>query len=87
MIVRDLLYTDTLVKKAINALIPSDQIKFKLKSIIDLFNSKDYSKSETKEQIEKNLKDLPEKYFNWNNNQVQLLSSITDLELNDWQYN
>ena len=87
MIVRDLLYTDTLVKKAINALIPSDQIKFKLKSIIDLFNSKDYSKSESKEQIEKNLKDLPEKYFNWNNNQVQLLSSITDLELNDWQYN
>ena len=87
MIVRDLLYTDTLVKKAINALIPSDQIKFKLKSIIDLFNSKDYSKSESKEQIEKNLKDLPEKYFNWNNNQAQLLSSITDLELNDWQYN
>ena len=85
--VRDLLYKDTFFKKAISTLIPSDEIKLKLKNVIDLFNSKDYSKSESKQQIEESLRRLPQKYFIWNNEQAQLLSSVTGLDLSDWEYN
>ena len=85
--VRDLLYKDTFFKKAISTIIPSDEIKLKLKNIIDLFNSKDYSQSESKQQIEESLSRLPQKYFIWNDEQAQLLSSVTGLELSDWKYN
>jgi len=85
--VRDLLYKDTLLKKTISTFVPSDGIKLKLKNIINLFNSRDYSKSESREEIEENLRGLPQKYFSWNNKQTQLLSSVTGLELSDWQYN
>ena len=85
--VRDLLYKETFFKKAISALIPSDGIKLKLKNVINLFNSKDYSKSESKQQIEESLSRLPQKYFIWNDEQAQLLSSVTGLELSDWKYN
>ena len=29
---------------------------------------------------------VPEKYFEWNNKQTQMISSITNLDLKDWIY-
>ena len=84
--IRDLLYKDTILKRAAKALVPSDELRVKIKDIINLFNSKDYSVSESKKEIEKILKLLPEEYFHWNNQQTKLLSSTTGLDLSDWIY-
>ena len=85
-LIRNLLYKDSAVKKMINSLVPSDEIKMRIKRVVDSFNSKHYTETDSKKQFEEIMKEIPEKYFNWSNEQSCLLSSLTGLQLNDWQY-
>ena len=85
-ITRDLLYKETFFKKAAQLAVPSDQWRNKIKGVINFLNSSNYSDNESKDQINKNIKLLPEEYLNWSNNQTKLLSEISDLDLNDWMY-
>tara|TARA_Y100001970_G_C14189873_1_gene834709 strand:+ start:81 stop:995 length:915 start_codon:yes stop_codon:yes gene_type:complete len=82
--VRNLLYKDTLLKRAAQIAIPSDELRNKLKNIINFFNSTNYSNNESIQIINDELSSLPKDYIDWNNHQVKLLSKITNLDLDDW---
>ena len=84
--IRDLLYKESYVKQVAKTLIPSDSIRIRIKEFINSFNSEYYTNLESRQQIDDNLKFLPEKYFSWNNEQTKMISSITNLDLNDWIY-
>ena len=58
----------------------------KIKRIINALNSNQYSEIDSKEQFDGIMHQIPEKYLMWSNEQSDLLSSLTGLDLNDWQY-
>tara|TARA_Y100001934_G_scaffold129324_1_gene156966 strand:+ start:583 stop:1482 length:900 start_codon:yes stop_codon:yes gene_type:complete len=84
--IRDLLYKENYVKQIAKALVPSDSIRIRIKEFINSFNSEYYTNLESRQQVDDNLKFLPEKYFRWNNSQTKMISSLTSLDLNDWIY-
>jgi len=85
--IRDLLYKDTKLKRVAQLAIPSDELRNRIKNIINSFNSISYDKSyKSKEAIDTQLESLPKEYIDWNNQQSKLLSQITDLNLDDWMY-
>ena len=81
-----MLYKENFFKKAAQLAVPSKQMRNKLKKIIDFFNSSNYTNSESKTEIDDNLKSLPKKYILWNNNQAKLLADASNLDLDDWIY-
>ena len=85
--IRNLLYKDTNLKRVAQFVVPSDKLRNKLKNIINSFNSIDYSdKDESQNMISEQLMSLPKKYVDWNNSQVDLLSKVSGLNLDDWKY-
>tara|TARA_Y100000588_G_scaffold314783_1_gene342598 strand:+ start:497 stop:1399 length:903 start_codon:yes stop_codon:yes gene_type:complete len=84
--IRNLLYKESFFKKTAQFMIPSDELRNKLKNIINSLNSSDYNQNESKDEINKHLKLLPQEYIDWNNNQTKLLSKISNLNLDDWIY-
>ena len=85
-LVRDFLYKDSTVKRMLNSMLPSIAIKMRIKGIIDFLNSTDYNKIDSVNQSKEIMEKIPEKYFMWSNKQSELLSSLTGLELSDWEY-
>ena len=85
-LIRDFLYKDSAAKRMINSILPSEIVKVRIKRIIDSFNSKDYSDIDSKIQFEEVMREIPQKYFMWSNKQSELLSDLTGLKLDDWQY-
>ena len=68
-------------------MVPSDRLRNNLKNIINSFNSTDYSdKDESQKMISEQLMSLPKKYIDWNNSQVDSLSKVSGLNLDDWIY-
>ena len=61
----------------IKKIIPSYNIKYKIKSFLDKIN---YSKNNSN----LNLKDIPDKYIVWNNDIAKKTGSITKINLDDW---
>ena len=84
--VRNLLYKETFFKRATRLVLPSDQLRNKLKSRIDSLNSTNYSEVESKGERDKHLMSLPQEYIDWNNEQTKLLSEISKLDLDNWIY-
>ena len=85
-LVRDLLYKDTFLSKTAKAIIKSDSMRNHLKIFINHFNSSNFTQSESKDIVEKQLKSIPKEYLIWNNKQTELLMKTTNLNLNDWMY-
>lgn len=85
-LVRDFLYKDSTVKRMLNSMLPSIAIKMRIKGIIDSLNSTHYNKIDSVNQSKEIMEKIPEKYFMWSNKQSELLSSLTGLELSDWEY-
>ena len=85
-LVRDFLYKDSTVKRMLNSMLPSIAIKMRIKGIIDSLNSTHYNKIDSVNQSKEIMGKIPEKYFMWSNKQSELLSSLTGLELSDWEY-
>ena len=86
-IIRNLLYKDTNLKRVAQFVVPSDRLRNNLKNIINSFNSTDYSdKDESQKMISEQLMSLPKKYIDWNNSQVDSLSKVSGLNLDDWIY-
>jgi len=84
--IRNLLYEESFFKKTAQFIVPSDELRNKLKNIINSLNSSSYNENESKDEIDKHLKSLPQEYINWNNNQTKLLSKISNLNLDNWIY-
>ena len=82
--IQNLLYRETFFKKAAQLAVPSDEVRIKIKSIINSLNSSNYDEDESKHEINKHLQSLPQEYIDWNNNQTKLLEQISNLDLNDW---
>ena len=51
-IIRDLLYNESMFKKAFQTIIPSNELRVKFKEIIDYLNSNNYSDHESKYEID-----------------------------------
>jgi len=85
-LVRDFLYKDSTVKRMLNSMLPSIAIKMRIKGVIDSLNSTHYNKIDSVNQSKEIMEKIPEKYFMWSNKQSELLSSLTGLELSDWEY-
>ena len=85
-LIRDFLYKDSTVKRMLNSMLPSMVIKMRIKGIINSLNSTHYNKIDSVNQSKEIMEKIPEKYFMWSNKQSELLSSLTGLELSDWEY-
>ena len=85
-LIRDFLYKDSSVKKMLKSMFPSIAGKMRIKGIIDSLNSTHYNKIDSANQSKEIMEKIPEKYFIWSNKQSRLLSSLTGLELSDWEY-
>ena len=49
--IRNLLYKESFFKKTAQFMIPSDELRNKLKNIINSLNSSDYNQNESKDEI------------------------------------
>ena len=83
-ILRNNLYNDTLLRRVMKKIIFSKKIRNKIRHKLYNINSKIISVEGLKKQKEKVFNELPEKYIYWNNKEVEKLTKITNLDLNDW---
>ena len=84
IMVRNLLYKESLLKRVTRFALPSNQLRNKIKSIMNSLNSTNYSKIESENEIDRHLISLPQEYIDWNNQQTKLLSEISNLDLDSW---
>ena len=84
--IRDLLYKETFLKKAAQLAVPSHNLRNKLKNFINLLNSNNYTDNESKQEVDENMKSLPQKYLDWNDTQTKFLSKVSGINLDDWIY-
>lgn len=79
---RDLIYSQSKIKKILKFFIFSISLRNKTAIWIDKVNRKNISKND----IEFDFYSLPNKYLEWSNNETLKLMDITNLDLNKWMY-
>ena len=83
-LIRDLLYSDNIIRRAMKKVIPSDLLRIRIKEMINYLNSDTHYRGEN---ISENiLNSLPNEYLLWNNNQVERLKETANLDVDDWMY-
>ena len=84
--IRDMIYRESITKKIVGSIIPSDKLKLKIKKFIDYFNSKDFHPNIYTTEYKRVMNELPKKYLKWSNEQSELLEKSTGLDLRSWRY-
>ena len=82
--IRDFIYNNDFIKKVGRYLFKTDLTRAKVKKNIDKYNAQDIDLEQLNKDKIKIMNNLDSSIILWNNEQVELLSEVTELDLNNW---